>query len=458
MDISKIFKERDPTQGSIAKNILSMTWPLWFNSGVWIIFYGLNIYWVSKVGTEAIAAVISGGTAFMLLMAPVQGLVTASYGLIGNLIGSRRLVEAEKMAKKILTTTWFFSLALAFTGCFFASDLLKIIGVKENVLESAAVYLRIQAIFGIVSFSLWVENGIFRASGDMMRPMVAMFSVIVLNGIFDWLFILGNLGFPRLEVAGAALASAGSAAIGAIFSFALLAKGKSIIRIHLNKWRDFKITLEDLKNIFRIAGFDSFDLFDRAAIEFIFLRCVAFWGTAALAVYGIGQRLFKMSSMAGIDLGVTVASMVSNNLGAKNLKRAKKSACLATGFNILIMGFIALLFFIFAEEIMSFYSQDAEVIRLGVSYLKITVLGYVFIAATTVLRKAFAGAKDTKTPAIVTFLAWGIVQISLANYLPEFFGLGVLGIWLAILIATVINGFVLAALFKVKFNQLKKTI
>ncbi len=457
MNLSEfLMKERNPTEGSILKNILTITWPLWFNSGIWIVFYGLNIYWVSKLGTEAIAAVTAGSMGFMLFMALIQGLVTTTYALIGNLAGRHDWPEAEKLAKKILTATWLISLSIAFLGYFFAPHLLKLIGTEEKVLHLATTYLRIQAVGGIVSFSLWVQNGMIRSTGDMGRPMLVIFTVIVLNGIFDWLLILGNLGFPRLGVAGASLASALSASIGAVISFFILVKGYSPLKINLKKWRDFKIDFGAIKEIARIAGFDSLEMISKVIIEFVLLWCIAFWGTAALAVYGIGQRLLKMCSMPGFDLSMTTAIMVSNNLGIGETKRAEKSAWINMGLNILIMGLAGLCFFNFAEKIMSFYSRDAEVVKMGVVYLEITTIGYVFLAAGIILRRAFAGAKNTRITALTTILTLGVVQLSLACFLSKFTSLAISGVWWAILTAAATNGLTLTFLFKFKPNLWKK--
>jgi len=456
MDIKTLLKERDVTQGSILKNILAMTWPLWFNSGVWIIFSGLNIYWVSKIGTDALAAVTAGGVGYMLLMTPVLGIVTSVYGLIGNLAGVKDWVGAERKAKEIMAITWFLSLAVAFLGYFFAPILLKFIGIEEKVLVLAVTYLRIQAAGGIISFSLWVINTIIRSSGDMMRPMAVMFIVNVLNIVFDWFFILGNLGFPRWEVAGAAFASAASASVGAVIGFGILVWGNSPIKINLKEWRGFKINLLTLKEVFKIAGFDVLEMSGKVVIDLLLLRCIAFWGTASVAVYGIGQRLLKMSSTGGYDLGMTTAIVMANNLGAGKKYRAERSAWFGTALNIFIMAIAGLAFFIFADKVMGFYSGDPQVVDIGINYLKITAFGYLFIAMTVVLRRAFAGAKNTRIPALVTLLIMGIGQIGLAVYLPKIFGLGVAGVWWAILIATTINGLILAALFKFKPSLWKR--
>lgn len=455
MKISEIFKKRDSTQGSIIKNILAMTWPLWFNSLAYIVFYGVNIYWVSKLGAQSLAAVVTGGTAFMLMMMPIQGIVTAIYGMVGSLVGQKDQAGLEKLVKEILSITLILSLTIAALGYFFAPILLKLIGAESEVLSLATDYLRIQALGGIITFYVWVINGMLRSAGDMMRPWVIIFVMIVLNGIFDWFFILGNLGFPKWGVAGCALASVLSAGIGAGIGFWILAKGNSPIKINFRKWRDFKIRLKTVKEILGIAGFDALEMSGKVVFDLILLRFIAFWGIAALAAYSIGHRLLRMSSMVGMDLATTTSITMSQNLGAGNIKRAEKSSWICVGFNALIMGIAALIFFVFTAQLMGFYSQDLAVINIGINYLKITALGYIFFAAAIILRRAFGGAKNTRTPMLTSFLTLGLIQLLLAWGLPKFFNLGISGIWLAILVGMVTNGLILVILFKKGFWKKK---
>jgi putative MATE family efflux protein len=448
MDWSAVFKERDPTQGSIIKCTLLMTWPLWLNTVIWIVSHGLNIYWVSKVGPEALAAVVAGNTAFMLMMALVQGLVIAGHSLIGSLAGSRNKEELDKTAKEILLTGFILSLVLASLGSIFAPRLLNLIGTEEKILSLAAVYLRIQAIGGIISFSLWVICGMLRAVRDMIRPMIMIFLVIILQIIFDWLLVLGNLGFPKLEVIGAALSSAMSASIGALIGLKIILKGTSGIKIGIKKWNESKIRLSTIKEIIRISGFQSIDQVGKAGFDLIVLGIVASWGTASLAAYSIGVRLLRMTSVLGLDLGITTIIAVSNNLGAGKEKKAEKYVWINVGINILMMGAGALALFIFADKIMHFYCLESKIVLIGIDYLRITAFGYVFIAATTILSKAFAGAKNTKIPAAITFIT-SLILVILAKYLPTIGDMGIGGIWYAILISVVLNGLILVILFKI---------
>lgn len=447
MKIPNIFKERDPTKGSLVKTSILMTFPLWINTVFWMAINLLNLFWVSRLDEESIAAVAIGGGAFTILMTVVQGIGTATYNLVGS-FNREDKKGLDRLVKQILSITWIVSLLLAVFGYFSAPALLKLLGAESEVLSLAVAYFRICSLGGLISLSFWPLLKMVRSTRDMFRPMLFMALVLALQGIFDYLLILGNLGFPRLGVAGAAWSSTISAVIGAIALILMLAKGSMFIKVDFRKWKDFRITFKTLKEVLRISGFDTIEGLIRSVVVMAMFGIVVSFGVMALAAFAIGQRFFKYSSQFGSDVGETAAIVLSNNLG--NSKRAEKSGWINSIVNAIVMGIIGLVFFLFAEKIVSLFSQNPEVLAAGSSYLKITTiagLGYAFFAVGTALRRAFAGAGDTLTPLWI-YMATIAIQIGSAIVLPKYFGLGINGVWLAILAGMIFYGSALAILFK----------
>jgi len=428
----------------ISKNTLEI------NTGFWIIVHLLNLYFVSRLGIEAIATVAIGGTAFMLLMVPIMGLVTAIYGMIGS-FNREDKAGLARLAKQILSTNLLISIILAILGWFFAPALLCLLGAAPDVTFLAVTYFRICAVWLVVTSFLWPINGMIRSTRDMFQPMLLMALMFSVQLFLAYALILGNLGFPRLEVTGAALSTTISGAVGSIVGLWMLVKGKLfrelLIKVNLKNWKEFKIQFKTLKEIINIAGFDTLEGIIRMSAGMIMLWIIAPFGTFALAAYHIGQQLFRYCAMPGIDLGMTTAIGVSNNLSAKDLKRAEKWGWISCGMNVLFMALIGAGFYFFADQLIGFFRQEPEILEIGASYLKITVFGYAFFAVGIILRRAFAGAKDTRTPSLVYLATMGL-QIALALVLSRVWGLGVFGIWWAILAASIFNGLVLAVLFK----------
>src|SRR3989344_760428 len=452
MKIPNIFKERNPTQGSLVKISIFMTIPLWLNTILWMIINSLNLFWVSGLGEAAIVAVAIGSTAFTILMVPTQGIGIATYNLIGGFNRDDR-AGLDKLVKQVLAITWLASFALAIFGYFVGPVLLRLLGAESEVLSSAAAYLRISSLGGLISFSFWPLLKMVRSTRDMFRPMLFMGLVLALDGVFDYLFILGNLGFPKLGVTGAALSSVFSAVIGTALVIWMLARGKMFLRVNFRDWRGFKLTFKTLRALFWISGFDTLEGLIRTAVVMINFGIVAFFGTVAIAAFSIGQRFFKYASQFCSDIGETTAIVFSNNL--RDLKRAEKSSWVNSIISAIILGAIGLIFFIFAGRIVGLFTKNPEVLAAGIAYLKITTLagiGYIFFTVGSILRKSFVGAGDTLTPLLV-FLAMIVLQTGLAITLPKYFGLGINGVWLALLAGMIFYGSALSTLFKIRFRK-----
>jgi len=445
MKIPNLFGKIDFTRGSIIKNTFRATTPLWVGTTVFIFVHLLNTYWISRLGSEAIAAVIVGGAVFMMLIVPIQeGLVTTSFAIIGASAKGEKKDNLNRLIQEILILAFILSLSLALIGFFLAPILVNLLGAKGEVAVLAADYARVQAIGGIISFSFWVINGIIRSNGDFFSPMVLICGVLILQAIFDPFFILGLAGFPKMGVAGAAFSLALSAILGTVGGLWVLSKKNLFKRLE-----ESKIRVETLKDISRIAGPGSLEGFARVAGESIILRIVASFGVPALAAYGIGFRFFRMSQVASWDLGTTTIAGVADNLGAGKIQRAKKTAWVVCGINTLLMLAVGSVLFFFAGHIAQTFTSDPEILKITISYFKITAFAYLFVSAATILRKAFAGAGDTVTP---MFAFWGmaILNIVLALILPKLFWLGINGVWIALLVGMVFYGSVLAVLFKIK--------
>ncbi len=197
-----------------------------------------------------------------------------------------------------------------------------------------------------------------------------------------------------------------------------------------------------------LVGPNTIEMLGISIIGLVITGFIAIWGTYALAAYGIGIRLLMMVSILGFDLAITSAIIMSNNLGAKKVRRAEVSSWIASGFNVLIMVFGGIVLFCLASQIIGIFDKTAEVVRIGTEYLRITTPGWLFLAVWIVLRRSFIGAKDIQTPLFISLITLAGLQVPLVFYLPKVAGLGVTGIWWAILGATVIQGLPSASLFR----------
>ncbi len=408
----------------------------------------MDIYWISRLGSEAIAAVAIGGVGFMLFWMVTAGMANAAIAIVGNLVGGKDIEGANRLARELLTITFLLSLALAIIGYLVAPGLLKLLGASPEVWGLAVPYLKILIIGGIASSPIYIINAMLRGAGDMRLPMFIVCGELIINAILDPLLILG-IGFPKLGVSGAAAAHVISGAMGTAVGLWVLATGKSVIKVQLVKRvKSYLPRLATVREVIRLVGPNTIEMLGVSIVGLVMVGFVAMWGTYALAGYGIGIRLLMMVTILGFDLAITSSIIMSNNLGAKKVRRAEVSSWIASAFNVLIMGVSGIILFCLASQIIGIFDKTAEVVRIGTEYLRITTPGWLFLAVWIVLRRSFIGAKDVQTPLFISLITLAGLQVPLAFYLPQVAGLGVAGIWWAILVATVIQGLTSASLFR----------
>ena len=254
-----------------------------------------------------------------------------------------------------------------------------------------------------------------------------------------------GIGFPRLGVNGAALATVLARGIGVVIAFWVLFRGSSVIHLKL---RNVKVNFGLIWRISRIGVPSSIQMSLRSLMGVVLMAIVAKYGTYAVAAYGVGLRIMMLVLMPAFGLAMAAATLVGQNLGARDPERAHLSAWAATRFTMLIMGTVGIIFFLLAPDLIRLFNPNPQVVAIGTAYLRTTSFGYIFIALGIVLGRSLNGAGDTTSPMVITFISLWCLQIPLALLLPGRFHLGIAGVWWAILISTVVNGSLITAWFQ----------
>lgn len=445
-------RKMDFTEGNTVKNIWVLALPIMIASILQTAFNVVDMIWVGRLGPEAIAAVAMSGAVLLVVVAFVIGVSTGTQSLIARFTGARNYKSAENIAMQALIIGAITSTILTVVGFIFAESILSLLGATGAILEQGAKYLKIVLVGSPAMVYLFLVNAIFRASGDTLTPMLIMIGATVLNVILDPLMIFG-IGFPRMGVAGAALATALSRGLGALVGVYILFNGYSRIRVHLRQLRfDFKA----MGKILKIGLPDSVQMALRSSVGLILMAIVAQYGSYALAAYGIGLRIFSIVLLPGFALATSAAMLVGQNLGAQKLSRARTCAWQAAGFNMLLMGVAGIIFFIFSTQLIAIFSSDTQIVELGSKYLKITSLSYIFVAQGLVLGRSLMGAGDAVSPMLISCVALLGIQIPLAMFLPNHLHIGLSGIWWAILFSSVLQGIFTTFWFSLSRWKLRK--
>jgi len=315
---------------------------------------------------------------------------------------------------------------------FLAPRLLRLMGATPEIVSIGSGYARI-ALGGCgVVLLLFLNNAIFRGAGDAAIAMRLLWVSNIINLILDPCLIFGWGPFPRLGVTGAALATFTGRGIGVIYQFYRLLRGTERIRV---LHRQIRLNLEVLVRLFRVSltGIFQFAIAQTSWIGLV--RIVSLFGPAAVAGYTIAIRIVIFAILPSWGLSNAAATLVGQNLGAKQPERAETSVWRTGFYNMLFLGAVGIIFVLFAEPIVRLFTHDPAVIPLAASCLRIVSYGNIGYAYGMVMLQAFNGAGDTVTPTIVNLFGFWLFEIPLAYWLAIQQGMRSNGVYFSIVIA-----------------------
>lgn len=435
----------DITSGSILRAIGRLTAPMLVGAVLQNVQSLIDLFWVGRLGHQAVAAVAMSGTILMLLFPMLMGIATGTVALVARAIGAGQDEEAGAAATQSVMLAVLLGAVSGLLGWMVADPLLRLLGAAPEVMADAGSYLRISIAGSFTVFVLFIGNAALQGAGDTLTPMYVMAVANVLNIVLDPLFIFGPGPFPRLEVAGAATATVLSQAIAALLSLSILLKGRARLHLHAAHWRPHP---QLAWRILRIGIPGSGQMLSRSLMSAVMMRIVAGCGTTAVAAYGTGLRFHMIILMPAFALGGAAATMVGQNLGAGNPARARRAAWAATWLDAAFMAVAAAVIAVVAPGLIGIFNRHPDVIEIGSHYLRVVSPFYVFVALGIVLTRALNGAGDSMSPMIITILSlWGL-QIPLAILFSRIWQPATVGIWWAIVVAFVAQGLMVAFWFE----------
>jgi putative MATE family efflux protein len=425
-------EEKSYTTGSINRAIVLLSIPMILEMIMEALFAVVDVFFVSKVSVNAVATIGLTESVITLVYSIAMGLSLATTAMVSRRIGEGDRERAAIAAVQAIIITFFFSLLISIAGVVYARDILALMGGSEELIREGLWYTRL--IFGgnIVIMFLFLLNAIFRGAGDAAIAMRALWLANILNIILDPCFIFGWGPFPEMGVTGAAVATNIGRGIGVLFQLYVLLRGKVIINIAR---RHLMIVWGVIRGILKVAvgGMSQHII---ASASWIFLmRIIAEFGEEALAGYTISIRLLIFALLPAWGVANAAATLVGQNLGAGQPDRAETSVWRSAFFSMLFLLGVSILYFVMARPLVRFFHTDPEVVRYGVASLKIICLGYVFYAYGMVISQAFNGAGDTKTPTLLNFICFWLLQIPMAYLLGITWNIGPNGVFWAVAIS-----------------------
>ncbi len=424
--------EANILEGNINRAIILLAIPMTLEMVMESLFAVVDIFFVSKIGVNAIAAVGLTESMMTITYSLGWGIAMGTTAMVSRRVGEGDIKGASVSAVQAIYLGVLVSIPLIIAGVVYSEDLLKLMGASQAVIEEGLGYTRLLFASNMIIILIFLINGIFRGAGDASLAMRTLWIANGLNIFLDPMLILGIGPFPKLGIEGAAIATIIGRSIGIIYQVFHLYKGKGIIKIHKNNWG---IKIDVVIRLIKLSAGVTAQFIISSASWILLIRIISTFGNVALAGYTIALRIVIFTILPAWGFSNAAATMVGQNLGADQIERAEKSVWRTGLFNVIFMGSVMIVFFLFAENIASFFTKDIEVIKEAAQCLNIFAVGYLFYAFGMVLVQSFNGAGDTKTPTIMDFFIFWLIQLPLAYFLAIGLGIKASGVYWAVVIS-----------------------
>ncbi|HEY3742767.1 MAG TPA: MATE family efflux transporter [Bryobacteraceae bacterium] len=420
---------RDYTTGSIDRAIFMLSVPMVLEMCMESLFGIVDIFWVAKLGKEAMtAAALTEGT-LAILFAVAMGLSMGTSAIVARRTGEKRPEEASVAAVQGMLAAAGVSLIVGILGWLYAANILQAMGASALVVERGQSYTRMIYGGSATILLLFLLNSVFRGSGDAATAMRSLWIANGINIILNPLLIFGVGPFPALGVLGSALGTTIGRGTGVLYQLFILSQGKGRVKIRPAQFRlDPKVMGRLLK--LSLGGLIQYLIPTGSWTALV--RMIATFGSASVAGYSLAIRILIFAILPSWGMSNAAATLVGQNLGAGKPERAEASAWRAGFCNMVFLGIVGAVFLIFAPLLVGWFVTDAGVKTIAITALRLFATGNLFYAYGMVLTQSFGGAGDTRTPTYINFFCYWTFQIPLAYLLAYKTGLGATGVLMAV--------------------------
>lgn len=436
---------KDFTTGSIDRAIFLLAVPMILEMLLEALFAVVDIFFVNKLGKEAVTTVGLTESLIAIVYSLGIGLSMGAAAMVARRAGEKHFNAIGDIAMQAIYLGIGISLLLSGIGIFFSKELLAMMGASENVVNTGHQFLQIMFGGNLVIILLFLNNAVFRGAGDAAIAMKVLWIANILNIILDPILIFGWGPVPALGVKGAAIATTTGRGIAVLVQLYYLWRGSGLVKIareHLTvKWGIIKQLIG-----LSAGGVGQYVV---GSCSWIFLmRIIADFGDDAVTGYQTAVRVIIFTILPAWGFANAAATLVGQNLGAGHPERAEKSVWRTAFLTMLFFLCIALVFFFFAEPILSVFIQEPKSLAIGTECLHIVALGYLFFSYGMVISQSFNGAGDTKTPTILNLVCFWALQIPLAWVMAKVLHMGPRGVYFAIGISETMLAVICIILFK----------
>lgn len=412
--------------GPILPTVIRLAAPIIGANLLETVYEWTDTFWLGRVGPEAVGAVALSFPAFILVVSFALGFTIAGTALVAQRTGAGDKEGVNQVAGQTILLVGGLSVVLAIVGVRTVPLVLRLMQTPAEVWDGAHAYLRI-FYFGLPSmFFFFLFEALLRGWGDTVTPMKIMAVSVGLNVILDPALIFGWGPFPTLGVAGAAYATVISRSTAAAIALVLMIRGNYGIKVKLP---NLKPDLKVLRQIVTLGLPSSVEMSIRGFDMSLMTGLVAAFGSTALAAYGITGRLFSLVILMAMAVSIASTTMVGQNVGANQYRRALASGWTAAGLTFVATSAFAVLCLIIPEQLVGMFNRDPGVLEVGSHFLRTVSPLFGFVGVAVVLAGGLRGAGRTFAPLVFAILTGFVLRFPVAWLLSTRLGWGLTGVW-----------------------------
>jgi len=422
-----------PSRRSIVAQVLNLAWPVVIEQMLGMAVGLVNTYIVGHLGAAPLAAVGLSTQLSNLMVALFSAVGVGSTALVARHIGAGERDEAERIAGQSLLLAMGVGLIAAIPCLVGGRWLLTVLGGATDVVALGRAYLLAVGTTMPLMAILFIGNATLRGAGDTRTPMAVMAAVNVTNVLVSWNLVRGVGPLPALGVAGAGIGAAAGVGVGGLIVATILLRGRSTAGLKVMS-RALRLHPGRVRRLLRIGLPGGIEQVLMRLAQLVLVAIVAELGTAAYAGHQLGIQMLSVAFMPGFAFSVAATTLVGQELGREAPRRAEACVYTASGIAVGLMCSIGVVAFLLAEPLLRVFTPDAEVIAQGLYAVRGCALIELSLAAYFVFAGALRGAGDTRFVLLAQVTAISLVRLPLAYRLGLTFGLGLTGVWVAIIL------------------------
>lgn len=436
---------RNFTEGSLGQAIFLLAVPMVLEMAMESIFAVCDVFFVGRLGADAISTVGLTESFMTLVYTAGIGLGIGAMATVARRVGEQDPEGAAHAAAQALYIGAGASIVLGILGVMFGPQWLAAMGAEPNVVATGSAFARIMmGGCGVVIF-LFLINSIFRGAGNAAIAMRVLWLANTLNILLGPCLIFGLGPFPEMGVTGAAVATTLGRGVGALYALSHLLRPGSRVYIQA---RHAKPDFAAMVRMLRLCGSSIVQLLIGMASWIFLTRIISGFGSQAVAGHTIGIRVLMFALLPSMGMGNAAATLVGQSLGAKKPDRAEAAVWRAGFYNFIFLGCVGLLFALFPRVIAGWFTDDPAVLSVASASLRTIAFGFPFYAYGMVISQSFNGAGDTRTPTLLNLGCFWMFELPLGWYLAYEWEMGPRGVFWAMMIAFSVFAVVAAWLFR----------